>query len=317
MATCGAYTFSRPEQPQDLTVFSRDLPHLRNHRDRERPPHDFTPSRSTAGCEIEAGNLPVRDGYDEAVALTADFSVKHRGTPPVLWTQYMPRRLTWRILCAEARLLHLRTFPLPLITLSSILLAACGYTATHTPAVPSPPTAPVSWESPARVECGPAFFAPGLMSRLREKFGNSVMCFRFAGQRQWILVGDGQTPNTRGMTDGGPMVAVDTCRTAACLDPNARHELSDFRLSYPPNPVITLKLMATHGTNVLVISNCTYFDFDTTTMRWYFESPKVTHELLAGKGSRLKPVPTSPPLNAQTVLDSDQMPPQTFRWCSR
>lgn len=186
---------------------------------------------------------------------------------------------------------------------------------TSTPVVPSTPTptaVPASWKSPATIACGATFFPQGQMSSLQQKFGYDLSCFRFTGQDQWILVGSGQTANRRGMTNIGPMVAVDTCTTSTCLSPDAEHLLSSFQLSYPPNPAITLGLQTTYGTNVLIIANCNTFAFDTKTLQWYPESTATTQNLLAGKNAM--PIATGALISAQTAFDG-QMPPMYANAC--
>lgn len=194
-----------------------------------------------------------------------------------------------------------------LLLIMGVLSAACGYAKVSTGSL-----TPNSWTSPAKLACGRSFFPKGQLAQLRAKFGSTMQCFRFRQHDQWILVGNGATANRRGETDIGPMVAVETCRNLECLDPDAAHPFAAFKVSYPPNSLVTMDLQATHGSNVLVLANCHLFDFDTTTLKWYPDSHATIERLLSGQVAA--PIATSPPIGGLAAYDG-AMPTQYENTC--
>jgi len=104
------------------------------------------------------------------------------------------------------------------------------------------------------------------------------------------------------------MIAVETCSTgdAACLNPDALHNFSAFRVSYPPDPTSGLLQVETTDRDHLIglsLGYCGIFSFSTSTFRWYETTPTLVSELSSGKNVP-NPVAAPPSVPGGTALSN-------------
>ena len=96
-------------------------------------------------------------------------------------------------------------------------------------------------QSPLAVMCKQRFFTDSQLQLLVQQFG-FIECFRFTGEDQWIIIGNGRSMQTNppfpGSTRGGPVVAMEKCANSdwSCLDPSAVHNFANFTVYYSPGP---------------------------------------------------------------------------------
>lgn len=144
-------------------------------------------------------------------------------------------------------------------------------------------------QSPVAVMCKPGFFTKVQAQLLVQQFG-LIECFRFSGEDQWVVIGNGylQKSNTPslGSTRASPVtaiVALENCASSdtACLDPSAMHNFANFTVHYAPYPLFRGGLYATSFGNLLSIDDygyCRPITFDISNGKWYPSS--VSEELL-------------------------------------
>jgi hypothetical protein len=157
------------------------------------------------------------------------------------------------------------------------------------------------------IDCGAAFFTAAEARQLTSTFG-LISCFRFTGQDQWILLGNGMStagPGSAG-APGGPVVAVEHCPSgdATCLNPDATRSFSSFVVTRPPDPLARpLELQTVAGNSVLVLSSahCGLFSFDVRSLQWYGGSAAAIHALLAHPGGE-RPITTIPAMTGAQAL---------------
>lgn len=155
------------------------------------------------------------------------------------------------------------------------------------PAQPIKPPTPF-WPSSSIVSCGSTFFSTATGDLLRKQFG-TIRCFKFSDKSNWIVTGDGGTPDGQSATPGGAIIAVDSCVTgdSACLDPNTQHDFGGFTVSYPPLPnSFPTNTEATFGGRLLYIADayCGLFTFDTSTGQWFGHSAADIDSRMSGIG---------------------------------
>lgn len=135
------------------------------------------------------------------------------------------------------------------------------------------PTTSAPWASPSRIACEDAFFPASTWATLNQRFGDT-QCFRFTGERQWVVFGDGDSFTTpAALAPGGVMTAVLDCGVtdSTCLDPGAPHSFADFTVYYPPRPQTPGTLLATSGGRLLQITvgPCGPLVFDLQSRQWF------------------------------------------------
>jgi hypothetical protein len=142
---------------------------------------------------------------------------------------------------------------------------------------PSPPRPPGSGTAPLApkpvISCGRTFFSASLWATLADRFGN-VTCFRFPGQRQWVVVGNGVSVSALSMaaSAGGAIVAVENCSSNRCLDPDALRGFAGFTVTRAPDPgSFPLELEASFASRFLLVYNagCGPFTFDVRMLEWH------------------------------------------------
>lgn len=138
----------------------------------------------------------------------------------------------------------------------------------------------ISRQSPLGVMCKPDFFTKAQAQLLVQHFG-LIECFRFTGEDQWVVIGNGISqklnPPSPGSTRAGPItaiVALENCASSdtACLDPSTVHNFANFTVHYAPSPLFRGGLYATHFGNLLSIDDYGYrkpITFDLSNGQWY------------------------------------------------
>lgn len=125
---------------------------------------------------------------------------------------------------------------------------------------------PPFWPSPTTVSCGQGFLATTTASALEAQFG-TYSCFRFSGQRTWVLSFNGESTTVSPVVSspGGAAVALDACATgdSTCMDANTQHPLSAWTIYYPPGPqALGAKLEGVFGgRSIYTFGLCGAFDF--------------------------------------------------------
>jgi len=154
---------------------------------------------------------------------------------------------------------------------------------------------PSFWPSPAMDACGQGFFTSATWAHLRSSHG-TISCLRFAGRRQWVVIGDGMSPTAFPARPSaeGPLVAAETCarRDAACLDDGGPHAWIRFRAySLPRAASWPLELEATFGGRLVCMTGgADPLLLDLRDGRWYRCTTTVVDEILTGSG---RPTPLS------------------------
>ena len=153
------------------------------------------------------------------------------------------------------------------------------------PQIPPSIAAIKAQQSPLAVICKPGFFTKAQTQLLAQQFG-FIECFRFTGEDQWVVIGDGLpiNPPPSTTTPGGIIVALEKCAGSdtTCLSPSTVHKFSNFTVYYPPQPRIDgfASLPSTSYGNLLSIDDgtfCTPITFDMTNGKWY---PKTASKKL-------------------------------------
>ena len=187
-----------------------------------------------------------------------------------------------------------------------------GYTVPSEPPQTVGTVPPPFWPSPATVNCGQDFLATSTASALETQFG-TYSCFRFSGQRTWVIFFNGESTTVSPVVSspGGAAVALDTCATgdSACMEANTKHLLSAWTIYYPPGPqALGAKLEGVFGGRLIyAFGLCGAFDFINHV---WIANP--THATINAYLSGSK-VPTSPgpgPVPAANAL-TQPTPPRT------
>lgn len=92
---------------------------------------------------------------------------------------------------------------------------------------------------------GPSFVTTTQLAQIEDEYGLTNI---FLDGGTWVIRADGEsmtsTATPPAMAPGGPLVAVQACRTSSrCLDPNAPHDLSQFTVLPVPDPNAPLTLL--------------------------------------------------------------------------
>jgi len=139
-------------------------------------------------------------------------------------------------------------------------------------------------QSPLAVLCKPGFFTKAQAQLLVQQFG-LIECFRFTGEDQWVVIGNGYPQPSNSPSPGSTshsaitaIVAMEKCTSSdlSCLDASAVHNFADFTVYYAPSPLFTPGgLQATSYGNLLSIDDSGYcgpITFDMNNGSWYPES---------------------------------------------
>ncbi len=167
-------------------------------------------------------------------------------------------------------------------------------------------------QSPLAVLCKPGFFTKAQAQLLVQQFG-LIECFRFTGEDQWVVIGNGYSqpsnPPSPGSTSRGAItaiVALEKCASSdqSCLNPSAVHNFADFRVYYAPSPLFSLGgLQATSYGNLLSIDDfgyCGPITFDLTNGHWYPES--ASKNLLETNPGSIQSLKVPPPTSGEKAL---------------
>lgn len=188
------------------------------------------------------------------------------------------------------------------------------------PQIPPSIAAIKAQQSPLAVICKPGFFTKAQAQLLAQQFG-FIECFRFTGENNWVLIGNGLPPNPPPLvsTSGGIIIALEKCASsdATCLSPSTVHTFSDFTVYYPPRPRIDgfTNLASTFYGNLLSIGDgtfCSPITFDMTNGKWYPKTASM--KLLETNPGSVKSLKAPAPVTGTEAL-TQEAPPATVSAC--
>jgi hypothetical protein len=183
------------------------------------------------------------------------------------------------------------------------VVAAAKANASRPPSQAAPVRTPLT--PPPVITCGARFFSQATWAQLGDRFGN-ISCFRFPGQDRWIVTGNGVslTAHTYLPSQGGAILAVETCSSRGCLNRDATRGFGGFEVSRAPDPgSYPLDLETSFASRYLLVYNayCGPFTFDTTTLAWH-GGMRTDIESLESRPSAVAAIPVSPVMNGNQAL---------------
>jgi hypothetical protein len=139
-------------------------------------------------------------------------------------------------------------------------------------ALPSPSVSPGPWPNPPVISAGRNFFTATQTNQLLAQYG-SIDIVGYGSY--WLIVGNGQSTTSSAtppaMARGGPLVAIESCMTTTCLDPNSPHAPSDFTTVPLPDPNVSISLLSTYGGRLAYLWDGSAGDviLDLQSLKWF------------------------------------------------